>query len=67
MEKDGLPEIIQVPSVDDLKVKEELCDAVKNGVEPYEMELISGGPDGFEAIKEQLTIIINQYFSMQND
>lgn len=47
-----MPEIIQVPSAEDLKAKEELCDAVKNGVEPYEMELISGGPDGFEAIKE---------------
>jgi hypothetical protein len=47
-----MPDIIEVPSSEDLKVKEELCDAVKNGVEPYEMELISGGPDGFEAIKE---------------
>ena len=47
-----MPDIIEVPSSEDLKVKEELCDAVKKGVEPYEMELISGGPDGFEAIKE---------------
>ena len=34
-----------------MKNKEDLCDALNNGVEPYEMELISGGPDGFEAIK----------------
>jgi hypothetical protein len=31
------------------------------------MELISGGPEGFEAIKEQLTIIIKQFFSSQNE
>jgi len=42
---------MQIPSRDELKSKEELCDALKNGVEPYEMELMSGGPDGYEAIK----------------
>ena len=35
-----------------------MCDALNNGMQPYEMDLMSSGPEGYGLIKQNLTQLL---------
>ena len=49
----------EAPSIEKLKAQEEQCNALVNGLLPYEIELLADGHDSYQKIRNDLIQLID--------